>query len=85
VQHQPVILPAGFYGPPKPAEELSPEMAYRRSIAESGVRAADASLDKLVAAGMTDTPKVRFNNSVLANPCDIPKDSIYYQPEACAE
>ena len=35
------------------------------------MRAADANLDKLVAAGMTDTPKVRFDNSILAKPDNI--------------
>lgn len=78
VQHQPVILPADFYGPPKPAPELSPEMEYRRSVGEEGVRFSNANLDKLVAAGMTSDPKVRFNNSILADPTGISKDSIYY-------
>jgi hypothetical protein len=67
VQHQPVILPPNFHGPPAPAPELSPEMQYRRDVGSEGVRAADASLNKLVAAGMTDTPKVRFDNSIIAN------------------
>jgi hypothetical protein len=40
-------------------------MEYRKEVGEKGFRAADATLDKLVAAGMTDTPKVRFNNSIL--------------------
>jgi len=40
-------------------------MAYRREVGEKGFRAADATLNKLVAAGMTDTPKVRFDNSIL--------------------
>lgn len=64
IQHQPVSGPVGW-PPAAPQPELSPEMQYRRSVAEAGVRAADANLDKLVAAGMTDTPKVRFNNSIL--------------------
>lgn len=42
-------------------------MQYRRDVGREGVRAADASLDKLVAAGMTDAPKVRFDNSIIAN------------------
>ena len=61
VQHQPVILPTGFYGPPKPA----PELTYRQRVGSEGVTAADATLEKLVAAGMTDTPKVIFDNSIL--------------------
>jgi hypothetical protein len=66
VQHQPVILSADFYrGEVTNSETLSPELQYRRDVGEKGVRAADANLDKLVAAGMTDTPKVRFNNSTL--------------------
>jgi len=40
-------------------------MAYRKEVGEKGFRAADATLNKLVAAGMTDTPKVRFDNSIL--------------------
>ena len=40
-------------------------MEYRKEVGEKGFRAADATLNKLVAAGMTDTPKVYFNNSVL--------------------
>ena len=42
-------------------------MDYRTKMGSEGVRAADASLDKLIAAGMTDTPKVRFDNSILAD------------------
>jgi len=67
VQHQPVMLPADFYrGEVAAPEKLSPELQYRKDMGEEGVRAADATLGKLVAAGMTDTPKVRFNNSILA-------------------
>jgi len=66
IQHQPVVLPADFYrGPVAVPEAKSPEMEYRTDVGEKGVRAADAHLNKLVAAGMTDTPKVAFNNSVL--------------------
>ena len=67
IQHQPVMLPADFYrGEVAAPEKLSPELQYRKDMGEEGVRAADATLGKLVAAGMTDTPKVRFNNSILA-------------------
>lgn len=67
IQHQPVMLPADYYRgeQPKPAP-LSPEMQYRRDVGETGVKAADASYKDLVAAGMTDTPKVRYNNSITA-------------------
>jgi hypothetical protein len=65
IQHQPVMVPEGTVQQ-APKVELSPEMQYRRDVGESGVRAADASYKDLVAAGMTDTPKVRFNNSILA-------------------
>lgn len=34
---------------------------------EKGVRAADANLDKIIAAGMTETPKARFDNSILVD------------------
>merc|ERR1712127_991127 len=64
VQHQPVSGPAPH--PATPAPVLSPEMQYRTDIASEGVKAEDANFGKLVAAGMTDTPKVRFNNSILA-------------------
>jgi len=67
VQHQPVMLPADFYrGPVAAPAALSPEMQYRKDAGEVGVKAEDATYGKLVAAGMTDTPKVRFNNSILA-------------------
>jgi len=67
VQHQPVMLPADYYRGPQPkADPLSPEMQYRKDVGETGVRAADASYKDLVAAGMTDTPKVRYNNSITA-------------------
>jgi len=67
LQHQPVMLPADFYRGPAPAKAvLSPEMQYRTDIGETGVKAENANYKDLVAAGMTDTPKVRFNNSVLA-------------------
>ena len=66
IQHQPIILPADqFKGVPAEPEKLSPEMEYRKEVGEKGFRAAGATMDKLVAAGMTDTPKVYFNNSVL--------------------
>ena len=71
IQHQPVILPAEDFKGEKPEpEELPKDLQYRKEVGEKGVRAADATLNKLVAAGMTDTPKVRFNNSILQ---DIPK------------
>jgi len=73
IQHQPVILPAGEYkaevAAPVPEDPMA---AYRQKVGEKGVRAADATLNKLVAAGMTDTPKARFNNSILQ---DIPKEA----------
>ena len=66
IQHQPIILPADhFRGVVAEPEKLSPEMEYRKEVGEKGFRAADATLNKLVAAGMTDTPKVLFNNSIL--------------------
>ena len=72
IQHQPVILPAGEFKAEvaAPVSE-DPMAAYRQEVGEKGVRAADATLNKLVAAGMTDTPKARFNNSILQ---DIPKE-----------
>ena len=76
VQHQPVMLPADFYrGEVAAPEKLSPELQYRKEMGEEGVRAADATLGKLVAAGMTDTPKVRFNNSILAPAANATKDA----------
>jgi hypothetical protein len=48
-----------------PAPKLDQEMTYRRDAGEVGVRADDANLDKLISAGMTDTPKVRWSNSIL--------------------
>jgi hypothetical protein len=66
LQHQPVILQPGVAPAAPAAKEMTPEMAYRTKIAEEGVKAADAHYNKMTAAGMTDTPKVRFNNSVLA-------------------
>jgi hypothetical protein len=67
IQHQPVMLPADFYrGEQAKPEPLSPEMQYRKDVGETGVRAADASYKDLVAAGMTDAPKVRYNNSITA-------------------
>ena len=68
IQHQPVLLPADFYGPPKP----EPELDYRQEMGSKGVRAIDATLDKLVAAGMTPGPKVRFDNSILSK--DLPPE-----------
>jgi hypothetical protein len=66
VQHQPVMLPKDFYKGQAPEEaETDPLAAYRKEVGEKGVRAADATLDKLVAKGMTDTPKVRWSNSIL--------------------
>ena len=62
-----MILPAEDFKGEKPVpEELPKDLQYRKEVGEKGVRAADATLNKLVAAGMTDTPKVRFNNNVLA-------------------
>jgi len=61
------MLPADFYRGPAPAKAvLSPEMQYRTDVGTTGVKAENANYKDLVAAGMTDTPKVRFNNSVLA-------------------
>jgi len=65
-QHQPIILQAGV-APAAPAPvEHTPEMQYRIDHGEKGILAKDAKYGDLVAAGMTDTPKVRFNNSVVA-------------------
>jgi hypothetical protein len=66
LQHQPVILQPGVAPAAPAAKEMSPEMAYRTKIGEEGVLAADAGYNKMTSAGMTDTPKVRFNNSILA-------------------
>jgi hypothetical protein len=41
-------------------------MTYRSTVAETGVRANNAGYNKMVSAGMTDTPKSRWGvNSVL--------------------
>jgi len=66
VQHQPIIMPMGFYPTPR-AVQYSPSMQYRVDMREKGVRAADANLDKIIAAGMTETPKARFDNSILVD------------------
>jgi hypothetical protein len=65
VQHQPVILPAGVAPEAPAAAPLSEEMQYRRTLASEGVTAENANYDKLIAAGMTSTPKVRWSNSIL--------------------
>jgi hypothetical protein len=41
-------------------------MQYRIDVGEKGILAKNANYRDLVSAGMTDTPKVRFNNSVVA-------------------
>ena len=74
VQHQPIILQPGV-APEAPKKELTPEMQYRTDVGSVGTTAADASYGKLVAAGMTDTPKVRFNNSFLAPELNATKDA----------
>lgn len=72
IQHQPVILPADFYRGEKPVEEeLSPEMAYRKKVGEEGLRAANVDFSKMVAAGMTDTPKAKWGKNSILN--DIEK------------
>ena len=71
LQHQPVILQPGVAPAAPAAKEMSPEMAYRTKIGEEGVLAADANYNKMVAAGMTSAPKVRFNNSVLAPAAEV--------------
>jgi hypothetical protein len=38
---------------------------YRREVGSVGLRASEVNLDKLVSKGMTSTPKVRFDNSIL--------------------
>ena len=83
IQHQPVILPADFYkGEPKaPEPVLSPEMQYRRDVGSQGVRAANATLDKLVAAGMTSEPKVRFDNSIIASKKNNSAYDTFLAPE----
>ena len=50
-------------------------MQYREDVGSEGVKAEDAAYDKLVAAGMTDTPKVRFNNSILAPEANATADA----------
>ena len=66
LQHQPVILQAGVAPAAPPAPVLDAEMTYRSTVAETGVRANDAGFNKMVSAGMTDTPKSRWGvNSVL--------------------
>ena len=65
-QHQPIILQTGVAPAAPVAPVLSPEMQYRTETGEKGVLANNATFKDLVAAGMTATPKVRFNNSVLA-------------------
>ena len=66
LQHQPVILQAGVAPAAPPAPKLDAEMEYRSTVAETGVRANDAGFNKMVSAGMTDTPKSRWGvNSVL--------------------
>ena len=65
IQHQPVILQPGVVAPEAPAAPLSPEMEYRTTLAREGVTAESANYDKLIAAGMTSTPKVRWSNSIL--------------------
>ena len=85
VQHQPVILPADFYrGQAAAPEKLSPEMQYRTDVGSEGVKAEDATYDKLVAAGMTDTPKVRFNNSILAPEANATADAKAAPADAAA-
>ena len=65
-QHQPIILQGGV-APAAPAPVAhSPEMQYRIDAGEKGILAKNANYKDLVSAGMTDTPKVRFNNSVVA-------------------
>jgi hypothetical protein len=64
IQHQPVLLPADFYrGEAKPVEQLDPEMQYRKEAGERGVKAEDAKIGDLVAAGMTAGPKFTSTNA----------------------
>jgi hypothetical protein len=85
IQHQPVLLPADFYTGEVPTPSpLAPEIQYRKDIGEKGVKAADANLDKLVAAGMTDTPKARFNNSALVPELNITFDAAKADAKANA-
>jgi hypothetical protein len=60
-----VILPAEHGAGEVKATEEPEEKSYRTEVGEKGVRAADATLNKLVAKGMTEIPKVRFSNSIL--------------------
>lgn len=51
-----------------------------------GVKAEDANLDKIIAAGMTPTPKARFDNSILADPPkEEKKANIKADPNAAPE
>jgi hypothetical protein len=57
-------MPLNFY--PKEEAPKNPEdIPYRQRVGEVGLRAADAHWDKLIAKGMTETPKVRWSNSIL--------------------
>jgi len=77
VQHQPVILPLEKYEAPKEA----PELTYRQEVGSKGVRASDATLDKLVAKGMTPEPKVRFDNSIIADKKNNSAYDTFLAPE----
>jgi len=75
LQHQPVILQPGVAPEAPVAPVLSPEMQYRTTMGETGLRADEAGYNKIVAAGMTDTPKSRWGfNSVLNPPTEEAAD-----------
>jgi hypothetical protein len=57
-------MPVDFYPVEAPAKNPE-DIPYRQRVAEEGLRATDAHWDKLIAKGMTETPKVRFSNSIL--------------------
>jgi hypothetical protein len=57
-------MPMDFY-PAEAAPKNPEDIPYRQRVAEEGLRATDAHWDKLIAKGMTETPKVRFSNSIL--------------------